>query len=102
MSEFRTLLSDINCATKILCYNYKTVKLIPMFKKKNPKLPSDYKTLRIRVPPEVEVEKILNDVEKVRLQLNKNKPPERKMWMGNHVLLEAIEIGLKDLRKRKG
>jgi len=48
------------------------------------------------------VEKILSDVEKVRVQLNKNKPPERKMWMGNHVLLEAIEIGLKDLRKRKG
>lgn len=73
-----------------------------MFKKKNPKLPSDYRTLRIRVPPEVEVEKIMSDVEKVRLHLNKSKSPDRKIWMGNHVLLEAIDIGLKDLRRRKG
>lgn len=72
-----------------------------MFKKKNPKLPSDYQTLRIRVPPEIEVEKIMNDVEKVRVLLNKNKSSDRKIWMGNHVLLEAIEIGLKDLRRRK-
>lgn len=71
-----------------------------MFKKKNPKIPSDYKTLRIRVPPEVQVQKIMADVEKVRTHLNKNKSPDRKLWMGNHVLLEAIEIGLKDLRKR--
>jgi len=73
-----------------------------MFKKKDPKLPSDYQTLRIRVPPEIEVKKIMDDVEKVRTQLNKTKSPDRKMWMGNHVLLEAIEIGLKDLRKRRG
>jgi hypothetical protein len=72
-----------------------------MLKKKDPKLPSDYQTLRIRVPPEVAVDKIMDDVEKVRAHLNKNKSPERKMWMGNHVLLEAIDIGLKDLRKRK-
>mgnify|MGYP000859613457 CR=1 FL=1 len=72
-----------------------------MLKKKNPKLPSDYQTLRIRVPPEVEVQKIMAEVENVRTHLNKNKSPERKMWMGNHVLLEAIDIGLKDLRRRK-
>jgi len=72
-----------------------------MFKKKSPKLPSDYQTLRIRVPPEVNVEKIMDEVERVRAYLNRNKPPDRKMWMGNHVLLQAIEIGLKDLRKRK-
>lgn len=72
-----------------------------MLKKKNPKLPSDYQTLRIRVPPEIEVQEIMDEVEKVKERLNKNKPPERKVWMGNHVLLEAIKIGLKDLSGKR-
>lgn len=72
-----------------------------MFKKKDPKRPSDYKTLRIRVPPDVEIQPILADVEKVRTKLNRSKEPDRKKWMSNHVLLEAIEIGLKQLRNQK-
>ncbi|PIP91228.1 MAG: hypothetical protein COW01_06140 [Bdellovibrionales bacterium CG12_big_fil_rev_8_21_14_0_65_38_15] len=72
-----------------------------MYKKKNPKKPSDYKTLRIRVPPEVEMQDILKKVEKIRARLNKKKDPNRKVWMGNHVLLEAIEIGLENLGKHQ-
>lgn len=68
-----------------------------MLKKKNPKQPTDYKTLRIRVPPEFEVQDLLNKVKTVRAQLNKKKSVERKLWMGNHVLLEAIKIGLHNL-----
>lgn len=70
-----------------------------MLKKKNPKKPSDYKTLRIRIPSEIEVNSIMKKVEKVRSRLNKSKHPDRKVWMGNHVLLEAIEIGLESLGK---
>lgn len=51
------------------------------------------------MPPEIELEKIMDEVEKVRKQLNKKKPPSRKVWMGNHVLLAAIKLGLKDLRE---
>lgn len=65
-----------------------------MLKKKNPKQPSDYETLRVRVPPEVELQRIMKKVEKVRAHLNKKKSEERKLWMGNHVILEAIQIGL--------
>jgi len=65
-----------------------------MLKKKNPKQPSDYETLRVRVPPEVELQRIMKKVEKVRAHLNKKKSDERKLWMGNHVILEAIQIGL--------
>jgi len=68
-----------------------------MLKKKNPKHPTDYKTLRIRVPPEFEVQDLLKKVKTVRAQLNKKKSVERKLWMGNHVLLEAIKIGLDNL-----
>ena len=70
-----------------------------MLKKKNTKQPTDYKTLRVRVPLEFEVQKILNKVKTVRAQLNKDKSVERKLWMGNHVLLEAIRIGLDNLER---
>jgi hypothetical protein len=71
-----------------------------MLKKKNPRMPSDYKTLRIRVPAEFDVVDIMKKVQKIRSHLNKSKSSERKMWMKNHVLLEAIEIGLNDLSKK--
>lgn len=74
-----------------------------MQKKKNPKKPSDNRTLRIRVPPEKEVEmkSLMQKVEKVRELKNKKKSPEDKIWMGNHVLLEAIERGLEAMSKGK-
>lgn len=70
-----------------------------MLKKKNPKRPSDYKTLRIRIPPKYEMKQILLSLKTVREQLNKEKKDERKLWMANHVLLHALEIGLGELEK---
>ncbi len=72
-----------------------------MLKKKNSKRPSDYQTLRIRIPPERSVDKIMKDVQKVRAQLNKKRNPvEEKLWMQNHVLLEAIQLGLEALQEK--
>lgn len=72
-----------------------------MLKKKNSKRPSDYQTLRIRIPPERSVDKIMKEVQRVRTQLNKKRNPvEEKLWMQNHVLLEAIKLGLKELGKK--
>lgn len=72
-----------------------------MLKKKNPKTPSDYSTLRVRLPSDFDIEALMLRVDSVRTHLNKHKPDERKMWMYNHVILEALEIGLNDLKKRK-
>lgn len=72
-----------------------------MLKKKNSKRPSDYETLRIRIPPERSVDKIMKDVQKIRKELNKTiNPLEDKLWMQNHVLLEAIRLGLEELGKK--
>jgi hypothetical protein len=72
-----------------------------MLKKKNSKRPSDYQTLRIRIPPEKSMDKIMKDVQKVRTQLNKKRnPDEEKIWMQNHVLLEAIQLGLDALHEK--
>ena len=72
-----------------------------MLKKKNTKRPSDYETLRIRIPPERSVDEIMKDVQKIRTKLNKTiNPVEDKIWMQNHVLIEAIRLGLEELRKK--
>lgn len=73
-----------------------------MLKKKNPKKPSDYKTLRIRVPLELEKDlvKIMDKVEKLKNKSNRKKDPTRRKYAGNHILLEAIDIGLKQIEKR--
>lgn len=73
----------------------------PMFNKKKSKKPSEYKTLRIRVPAEVEIEKLLQPLNEIRTHLNKTRSSEQKMWMKNHVLLMAIEKGLEHLTPKK-
>lgn len=72
-----------------------------MLRKQNQKRPSDYGTMRIRIPPEMDVEKIMQKVKKVRTQLNNARnPDEEKIWMQNHVLLEAIQLGLEALQEK--
>ena len=70
-----------------------------MYKKKKSKKPSEYQTLRIRVPSEFEIDKLLEPLDKVRAHLNSSRSSDDKMWMKNHVLLKAIEVGLNNLAK---
>jgi hypothetical protein len=43
----------------------------------------------------------MKEVQKVRAQLNKKRNPvEEKLWMQNHVLLEAIQLGLDALQEK--
>lgn len=74
-----------------------------MQRKKNPKQPSDYRTLQIRVPPERSewFEALDKEVEAVRALKNEQRSPTEKQWMKNHVLIAAVEAGLKELRKGK-
>ena len=74
-----------------------------MVKKKPLKEPSDYPVLRVRVPTAKHLGEINEEVERVRDQLVRNEVPSpfEKVWMKNHVILEAIQIGLKELKKRK-
>jgi hypothetical protein len=72
-------------------------------RKKNRKQPSDYRTLQIRVPPDrvAWFDALDKKVETVRELKNKQLPPDGKQWMKNHVLIEAVEVGLKELEKDK-
>lgn len=73
-----------------------------MAKKKDPKKkPSDYPILRVRIQTEEDLTSIKDEVEVVRSHLNKFRGKDEKVWMGNHVIVEAIKIGLKELRSRK-
>lgn len=72
-------------------------------KKKLLKEPSDYPVLRVRVPTSKRLNEINEEVQKVQEYLVNNdvRNPFEKVWMKNHVILEAIQIGLKELKKRK-
>ena len=74
-------------------------------RKKNRKEPSDYRTLQIRVPPDrvAWFDALDEKVEAVREIKNKQLPPDgtQKQWMKNHVLIEAVEVGLRALERGK-
>ena len=74
-----------------------------MRRKKNPKQPSDYRTLQIRIPPERGewLDALDKKVEAARAFRNSRLSPNEKQWMKNHVLIEAVEVGLKEMRKEK-
>ncbi|MGK5082983.1 hypothetical protein WDW37_06730 [Bdellovibrionota bacterium FG-1] len=74
-----------------------------MQRKKNPKQPSDYRTLQIRVPPDKGewFDALDKEIEAVRTSKNERRLPNEKIWMKNRVLIEAVEVGLKEMRNKK-
>lgn len=71
-----------------------------MLKKMNKKKqPNDYPQLIFRISEE-EKELILKEVDRVCIELNKKRKENEKVIRKNHVIVEAIKLGLKKMSTR--
>jgi hypothetical protein len=68
-------------------------------KKKSRKKPQDYPQLAFRVTDEIKVE-IMDEVEEIAEGLNKRRGEKDYIIRKNDVIVEALRIGLKQLKKR--
>ncbi len=73
---------------------------------KKAKEPNEWESLQIRLPDGESLEVLQEDLDAVGHLLTKREVKNpygetKKVWRRNHVLLECIKIGLKELRKRR-
>ena len=68
-------------------------------KKKERKRPQDYPQLTFRVTSEIKVE-IMDDVEVIVEGLNNKREDQTYVIRKNDVIVEALKIGLKQLKKK--
>ena len=68
--------------------------------------PNEWQSLQVRLPEGESLAELNDEVDSVAESLTKRGVENpfgenKKSWRRNHVILEAIEIGLKELRKRR-